>query len=49
MEVLLRYSEAGLFEEACFCARVFQMDMTNIFSTFVSNCLTMSEGGANEL
>lgn len=47
MEILLRYSELGLFEEALYCARVFQMDMSVIFASFTEHCLDLTLRGDN--
>lgn len=47
MEVLVRYCELGLFEEALYCAQVFRMEMDLIFTAFVNHCISLSSGGDN--
>lgn len=44
MEVLQRYAELGMYEEALFSARVFQEDMTVIFTQLVGMCIRLSRG-----
>lgn len=42
LEVISRYAQAGLFEEACVAASAFQEDMTGIFVLLVDQCVRFS-------
>jgi hypothetical protein len=44
MEVLQRYAELGMFEEALYAAEIFQEDMTVIFTQLVGMCIRLSRG-----
>ena len=44
LEVITRYIEVGLFEEACVVASAFQEDMTGIFTKLVGQCVRFSLG-----
>ena len=43
-EIISRYLEVGLFEEACVVASAFQEDMTSIFTKLVGQCVHFSLG-----
>lgn len=49
LQVISRYGEAGLFEEACVAASAFQEDMTGIFSMLVDQCVRFSLGDYSSL
>ncbi|KAG8758806.1 hypothetical protein FRC14_007305 [Serendipita sp. 396] len=45
MEVVRRYAQIGMFEEALYSARVFEVDMSIIFTRMVDTCITLSKEG----
>ena len=49
LDVISRYAQEGLFEEACVTASAFQEDMTGIFVLLVDQCVRFSLGNHSSL
>ena len=49
LDVISRYAQAGLFEEACVVASAFQENMTGIFVLLVDQCVGFSLGNHTSL
>jgi len=49
LEVISRYAQAGLFEEACVVASAFKEDMTGTFVLLVNQCVCFSLGDHSRL
>lgn len=49
LEIISRYAQAGLFEEACVAASAFQEDMTGIFVLLTDQCVRFSLGDYSSL
>jgi hypothetical protein len=49
LEVINRYTQVGLFEEACVVASAFQEDMTGIFVLLLKQCVRLSLGDYSSL
>ncbi|KAG8811352.1 hypothetical protein FRC17_002511, partial [Serendipita sp. 399] len=45
MEVVRRYAQIGMYDEALYSAKVFEVDMSPIFSAMVDMCMVLSKEG----